>query len=182
MNRWYAWVENQIYGPYAPEQLAEFVQPEMQLCREGSEEWKIAKDFPELAFLWSGAPLEPPPTVGWLVKKSGSADILGPVSKSKLTEMIHTGELGDADSVKHTDWDEWETVGKTKLVAHKGLVEKPDQLPSPEGFHKVVLEATNEELMKEYKENYKLYARRERKILKEELLRRGLIKKTLGLF
>ena len=182
MNRWYAWVENQTYGPYALEQLAEFVQPETRLCREGAEEWKIAKDFPELAFLWSGMALEPPPTVGWLVKKAGSADVLGPFSKSKLTEMIQNGEVGASDSVKHTDWDDWETVDKTKLVAHKGLVEKSEQIPSPEGFHKMVLEATDQELMKEYKENYKLYARRERKLLKEELLRRGLIKKTLGLF
>lgn len=182
MDRWYAWVGNQIYGPYTPEQLAEFIQPESTLCREGTEEWKTAKDFPGLSFLLSGIPIQAPPTVGWLVRRDGSDAVLGPFSKSKVTEMIQKGEIVGQDSVRHTDWEEWETVGQTKLVAQKGLVEKTAIIPNPEGFHKVVIEAADEDLLKEYKENYKLYARRERKMLKEEVLRRGLIKKTFGLF
>ena len=182
MIRWYTWVENQMYGPYQTEQLAEFIRVETMLCREGTEEWRAAKEFPELAFLLEGIPIELPPNVGWLVRKKDSDAVLGPFTKTKVSEMIRAGDISGQDEVKHTDWEDWELIGKTKLVAHKRLVEKLGQLPSPEGFHKVLMDASDTELMKEYNENYKLYARRERKILKEELLRRGLIKKTLGLF
>lgn len=182
MNRWYAWVENQMYGPYTPEQLAEFVRPETLLCREGAEDWKSTKDYPELGFLLAGLPVEPPPNLGWLAKLANTDIVLGPFPKSRISEMIQKGELSREDLVKHTDWDEWEEVGKTKLVEHKAPAEKPEAPPSPEGFHKVVLESSDTELLKEYHDKYKLYARAERKILKEELLRRGIIKKTLGLF
>lgn len=178
-----------MYGPYPPEQLAEFVRAETLLCREGAEEWKAAGEFPELSFLLSGVQVEAPPNVGWLVRRGGTDVVLGPFSKSKLTEMMAAGEMGGQDLVKHTDWEEWETLSKTKLVEHGQPAEPQeppqpatDQPPSPEGFNKLLREATDEELLKEYRQNYKLYARRERKILKEELLRRGLIKKTLGLF
>ena len=102
--------------------------------------------------------------------------------------MIGKGELTQQDFVRHTDWDDWEVISKTKLFEHteknqpSALTPEAGLPPSPEGFHRVVSEADDQELMREYRENYKLYARRERKLLKEELLRRGLIKKTLGLF
>lgn len=182
MDRWYTWVENQMYGPYQPEQLSEFIKPDTLLCREGAQEWKTAGEYPELAFFLSGEAMETSPNIGWMVRMEGTDVILGPYSKNKIAEMIQKGEIKGNDLVKHTDWEEWETVSATKLVAHKRLVEKPDRPPSPEGFHKVVHESSDADLLKEYNENYKLYARRERKLLKEELLKRGLIKKTLGLF
>lgn len=210
MNRWYAWVDDQMYGPYAPEQLSEFVQPTTKLCREGTEEWRAAKDFPELALLLSGVPVELPPSIGWVVRLAGTETVLGPFSKTRIMEMIEKDEIGSEDLVKHTDWDEWEAVGQTKLIAHPKAVARQEATPpahpalsaratpspptesaggtaqglppSPEGFIKVLRESSDQDLMREYRENYKLYARRERKILKEELLARGLIKKTFGLF
>lgn len=182
MDRWYAWVENKLYGPYLPEQLGEFIHSETKLCREGTEEWKAAKDYPELSFFLSGTPLEPPPNVGWLLRKANTSAVLGPFSKTKFLEMITAGEITVADFVKHTDWDEWENLRKTKLVGSGESLSADRQPVNPEDFRKVIAESSDQDLMREYKENYKLYARRERKILKEELLRRGLIKKTFGIF
>ncbi len=185
MDRWYAWVDSQIYGPYRPEQLTEFVKPDVLLCREGTEDWKSAKEFQELSFLWVAATVELPPNVGWMVRKAGSGAVIGPFSKNALIEMVKKGDVLTNDWIKHTEWDEWELLPKTKLLAGDSPTPKPAAgaaPPSPEGFHKVVRDSSDDELMKEYKQNYKLYARRERKLLKEELLRRGLIKKTFGLF
>lgn len=171
-------MDDKLYGPYLPEQLSEFIRPETRLCREGTEEWRGAQDFPELSFLWSGVPVELPPSVGWMVRLEGSGAILGPFARGALAEMIQSGEVSGEDMVKHTDWDEWEPVSRTKLVEppHPSAI-PPVDLPSPEGFMKVIREMSDQELLKEHGENYKQYARRERKIMKEELLRRGLIKK-----
>lgn len=182
MDRWYAWVDNQMYGPYQPDQLSEFTKPETMLCREGTEEWKAAKDYPELTILFSNVNVEAKPSTGWLVRPIGIEFVLGPFTKEIVMEMIDKGEITMDSEIKHTDWDEWEIVGKTKLVARPALADLIIRPPSPEGFLSVIRESGDQELMKEYKENYKLYARRERKMIKEELLRRGLIKKTFGLF
>ncbi|MBI4178271.1 DUF4339 domain-containing protein [bacterium] len=182
MDRWYAWVDNKIYGPYLPEQLGEFVRPETNLCREGMEEWKPAKDHPELAFILRGMVLETPPNVGWMVRKANTPDVRGPFAKSELLRMMDAGQIAQGDFIKHTGWDEWEPFEKTKLLHPESAEPDAETPPNPEEFHRVLKESTDAELLKEYQTNYRMYPRRERQMLKEELLRRGLIKKTFGLF
>src|SRR3989338_3356063 len=106
MDRWYAYVDNKMYGPYAPEQLGEFIQPGTLICREGTEEWKPADGVPELSYLLRGAELPPPPNVGWLIR-TAEAGTEAPISKWELPARIKAGRIAADTPVKHTDWDEW---------------------------------------------------------------------------
>jgi len=179
MDRWFTWVDNKVYGPYVPEQLAEFIRPATLLCKEGGQDWRKAEDIPELGFILGGLPLDPPPNVGWLIRKKDETDVLGPYPKLSILQMITDGYITELDSIKHSDWDEWEQVGNTKLIGGQGpAILSPDP-PNPMGFPKAVQDASDQDLLKEFNTNYLLYARHERKILKEELLKRGLIKQTL---
>jgi len=69
MERWWVWENNEAKGPFEAGQL-DFVREDTMLCREGTEEWKTAASFSELADLVSSRtvpgskpPPPPPPTL-----------------------------------------------------------------------------------------------------------------------
>jgi hypothetical protein len=48
-NRYYAFLAGEVSGPYAAEDLKVFLQPDLQVCLEGSDAWTRAADVIELA-------------------------------------------------------------------------------------------------------------------------------------
>lgn len=46
---YFVYQDDQVYGPYTPQDLMSFVTPDTLVCLEGAEEWQRAGDVPELA-------------------------------------------------------------------------------------------------------------------------------------
>ncbi len=62
MSRYYAFLAGSVSGPFEPAELGRILQPDLQVCAEGTEEWRAARDVEELASILprSSAPVPPP--------------------------------------------------------------------------------------------------------------------------
>lgn len=62
MSRFYAFIAGTVSGPFEIDELKKILRPELQVCIEGTEEWKLAGTVPELTqYLFSvQTPVTPP--------------------------------------------------------------------------------------------------------------------------
>ena len=74
MTRYYAWLNDAVAGPFAPEELRGLnLTRESQVCVEGSDAWVSASALPDLALLFAPAPARMPPSLVTSAPASSSA-------------------------------------------------------------------------------------------------------------
>lgn len=90
MKRYYAYIDDQVHGPFATDELRPVLSLELQVCAEGEEAWQRAGDIIELAALLvvpetlpapeprEGPPDDLPPLLRhfWLVCRNASEQLL----------------------------------------------------------------------------------------------------------
>jgi TM2 domain-containing membrane protein YozV len=97
MANWYLFRDNQTHGPYAEEQIREWIRtgqvlPADKLCREGDQNWSSADMLPEFA---GEAAKAPPPSPGaWRYAMSTAELSRDPAAKDRATAGVLAILLG----------------------------------------------------------------------------------------
>lgn len=111
MNRYYIFASDQVAGPYTLDEIQPYLNEELQVCVEGTDEWRRAAEIPELAEILQPevtsihtfeAP-EPAPQPTWV---EGPPEDL-PLTLRELWLICRNAESGLLSEQKQKHWKKY---------------------------------------------------------------------------
>lgn len=156
--RYYAYIAGQMHGPYEVDNLKPFLQPELMVCREGSQDWLMARDVSELAVAQAAPPSGSP-----------ARSALQPVAFAPVTPA-------SAASAPAAPAPASKPVAGAGVVKAGGVPETAprDLPPLLKEFWMICRNASNELLVEQKAKHWKRFFKNEQQIIATEMERRGL--------
>ncbi len=154
-SRYYAYIAGQLHGPYEVENLKPFLQPDLMVCREGSQEWVAAKDVPELKVESSIPPPSGAPVNAALQPVAFAPPAAGPAAPGGPAPRPGPGAVS----------------GKTGGVPEAAPRDLPPLLKE---FWMICRNASDDLLAEQRAKHWKKFFKNEQQILAAELGRRGI--------
>lgn len=108
--RWFVAIDGRVFGPYSPEQLTAFLQPQTTVTRETEVAWRAASEDPLLADVLSG---KLQPALEWYIMKNEI--VRGPYTQAALLAILDRHEMKGDDLLRHVSWETFVPFRETQF-------------------------------------------------------------------
>ena len=163
MKKWYCYENEEVIGPFSKEELVERISPNTLLCPAGKEDWKPAKEYPEMKEYLESEPSPPEADAQQTADEPTSSELQLPQTDSTVEKSNKKETEKQPTKIEEDD----QNPNKTNPS------EDPLE-PTLETLTRIAREANSEDLLREFKHHWSEYDREEQKIIYLEMKHLGI--------